>query len=215
MAFLGRGTGGDPPIPQRLATHFPELHRISWLEQIHSATVAGPDLAAVPNCGPVGRGDALVGDEGGRALVVVTADCVPVLVATPKAKGREIGAIHAGWRGLVAGVIPQAVESLKRVPEVAWIGPAIGPCCYEVDDDVANQVARASSPSIRQPGPAGKPHLDLVAAAAQQLETLGVEDIRRVGGCTRCDPGWWSYRRDGAAAGRNLAVIWKAEEPGQ
>ena len=91
-----------------------------------------------------------------------------------------------------------------------WIGPAIGPCCYEVGDDVARRVQAASSEAVVLEGPRGRPHLDLVAAARVQLERNGVGDIRAIRACTRCDAGHlWSYRRDGASAGRNVAAIWQ------
>lgn len=173
----------------------------AWLEQIHSAEVA---VAAAPGC--AGRGDGLVTRRRDLALCVVTADCVPVLFAGTD----EVGAAHAGWRGLVAGVLGATLERMTTpaAEVVAWIGPAIGPCCYEVGEEVAAQVAAASAPRVVRPGPAGKPHLDLPAAAAAQLAAAGVVDVRRVEACTRCDAErWWSYRRDGGAAGRNVAMI--------
>ena len=91
----------------------------------------------------------------------MTADCVPVLVAGPEG----LAAIHAGWRGIVGGIIPATLARMKGEPAewTAWVGPAIGACCYEVGDDVARQVVGASGPEVAIPGPAGKPHLDLPA----------------------------------------------------
>ena len=172
----------------------------SWLRQIHSATV----LDACP--GDNGPGDALISRRRGLALSVVTADCVPVLLAGESG----IAAVHAGWRGLARSILPAARERLGRAPVTAWIGPAIGACCYEVDHDVARDVSAASSSAVVRDGPRGRPHLDLVAAARIQLERLGEVRVHSVGACTRCqDDQLWSYRRDGAAAGRNLAVIWR------
>ncbi|MEM7048723.1 MAG: polyphenol oxidase family protein [Acidobacteriota bacterium] len=176
----------------------------SWCTQIHSAEV----LSARP--GNAGRGDALHSDHRGLALSVVTADCVPILLASES----RLAAIHAGWRGIVQGVVPAGVEALVgRVGGTglrAWVGPAIGSCCYEVDEDVAEQVVSASDSGVLAQGPRGKPHVDLPWAVLWQLREAGVEEIRPVPLCTRCEVDWlWSYRREGAGAGRNHAVIWR------
>ena len=197
--FAGRG------VPERGA---PDLARLlppgvapAWLRQVHGARVH----EARP--GPCGDGDALYVEDPGIAAIVAVADCLPILVSTP---GAAL-AIHAGWRGLVAGVVGAA---LARTGEpgraIAWIGPAIGPCCYEVGLDVAERVAAASTPSVVRPGP-GRPRLDLASAAAAQLAAAGVRRIRHFDLCTRCHPGrLWSHRREGESAGRNLAAIWLA-----
>lgn len=175
---------------------------LAWARQIHSATV----LDASP--GLCGEGDALVTRERGLALAVASADCVPVVLAGPDG----IAAVHAGWRGLAAGVIPAAVRAATAQPAAwtAWIGPAAGACCYEVGEEVAAQVAAASAPEVVVPRPAGRPHLDLQAAARRQLAAAGVGDVRWLPQCTRCDAErLWSYRRQGTAAGRNLAFVWR------
>ncbi len=177
---------------------------LAWAKQIHSALA----LSARP--GICGEGDALYTEETGLALSVVTADCAPVLLAGPKG----IAAVHAGWRGIAAGVIPATLNKMKGDHGVstAWIGPAIGPCCYEVGEDVAAQVVTASSPGVAIPGPNGKPHLDLQAAARLQLEAAGVGQVFVLAHCTRCDEEkLWSYRREGKGAGRNMAIIWVQE----
>ncbi|HYH47477.1 MAG TPA: peptidoglycan editing factor PgeF [Thermoanaerobaculia bacterium] len=207
VRFVGRGPEprADPAaVPAAL---IPEAPPLAWARQIHSDRV----LAALP--GECGEGDALVSGPGGPALCVVTADCVPVLLAGPEG----IAAVHAGWRGLAADVIGRTVEEAVRTLGAdptgwtAWIGPAIGPCCYEVSPEVAEQVVAASDPAVALPGPAGKPHLDLHAAARRQLERAGIKDIDTVPTCTRCDTQrLWSYRREGKAAGRNLALIWRS-----
>jgi len=161
-----------------------------------------------PGCG--GEGDALVTNRKGLAPAVVTADCVPVLLA-----GRShVAAVHAGWRGVVAEVVARAVEEagthFNDRPEIAWIGPAISGEVYEVSSEVAEQVAAVSSPEIVLPGRGERPHADLKRAVEIQLKRLGVEQIRHVGGCTLSQPKTlWSYRRDGAGAGRNYALIWR------
>lgn len=199
VRFLGRSAdrGRGAALP---AAWVGEGRREVRMRQVHGATV----LAARP--GACDEGDALVTAQAGLALVVVTADCVPILLA-----GRDrVAAIHAGWRGLASGIVAAALAKLDDPgPIVAWIGPAIGPCCYEVGEEVAAPIAARSSEAVRSTGPRGRPHLDLPLAAAVELWRGGVAEVRRVGVCTACHPGTLeSYRRDGAAAGRNLSVIW-------
>jgi YfiH family protein len=210
VRFVGRGE--EKTRDETLRAVEADAPPVAALKQVHSARV-------VPVDGPgfAGEGDALVTRRPGLALSVITADCVPVLLSM----GDAIAAVHAGWRGAVAGVVPAAVEELRRVagasanetPPVAWIGPAIGACCYEVGPDVAAQVVAASGEEVSTPGPAGKPHVDVARAVELQLRRAGIADVRRLGpSCTRCDPELlWSYRRDGAKAGRNIAYVWMRE----
>ena len=204
--FLGRGA------PRRDGAWAPELLPAgvarAWLHQVHSNRV----VEAAP--GACGEADALVTTRPGLAAIVATADCVPVLLASPAA----IAAVHAGWRGVTAGVIAATVERLARHggarEMAAWIGPAIGPCCYEVGPEVARRVAEAGGAECVREGPRGRPHADLALAVARQLAAAGVGRLVAVPWCTRCHPEWlWSHRRDGEAAGRNLALIWRAARP--
>ena len=184
VRFFGRG----PQVADRgeeLATLSPDGVDCAWTEQVHS-----PAALEVRAPGPAGEGDALVTREPGLALSVVTADCVPVMLAA----GEWVAAVHAGWRGIVAGVVPTTVERLRAGgagdPAVwtAWIGPAIGGCCYEVGPEVAERVAVASTLDavLAWPGKA-KPHLDLARAVATQLAAAGVSDVRPLVSCTQCD----------------------------
>ena len=201
LRFAGRGP--ERTRDETLAAIEPGAPPVAALRQVHSARVV---TVATP--GPHGEGDALVTTARGLALSVITADCVPVLVATPA----SVAAIHAGWRGLAAGVIPVALRELPGLAAGAraWLGPAIGPCCYEVSEEVAAEVIAASSPEVAVPGPSGRPHLDLRRAAALQLAAAGVEAVRMLGPCSRCHPELsWSYRREGKAAGRNIAYVWR------
>lgn len=201
VVFTGRGPAGDrDEVLQRVQPGAPP---VAWAKQIHSATA----LPARP--GHCGEGDALFTRETGLALSVVTADCVPILLAGPEG----LAAVHAGWRGIVEGVVPATIEAAVERPEewTAWIGPAIGPCCYEVGEDVAARVAGASRPDVVVPGSGERPHLDLQEAVRHQLETAGVREVAAVSHCTRCDAErLWSYRREGRGAGRNLALIWRS-----
>jgi YfiH family protein len=179
-----------------------EQRQVAWARQVHSARV----LTAQP--GECGEGDALVSRGSGLALSIVTADCVPVLLAGPAA----IAAAHAGWRGIAAGVAAATVEAMGEDPALvqAWIGPAIGPCCYETGADVAARVAAASGPEIITEGPVGRPHLDLQLAVRRQLQAAGLHQIQVIPLCTRCAAATLhSYRRDGKAAGRNHAFLWQ------
>lgn len=199
ILFLGRGAPArGEALPPDLV---PEGVAGAWMRQEHGARV----LAARP--GECGAGDALVVREPGLAAVVATADCVPILVI-----GRDAVAVHAGWRGLVAGVVARALAELDRSePITAWIGPAIGPCCYEVGEEVAGAVETACGAPVRAGfSPAGRPRIDLRRAAAAQLRAAGAGEIRVVDQCTRCRPEWLSsHRRDGELAGRNLALLWR------
>lgn len=180
---------------------------LSYLKQVHSAI---PRAAAPGFCG---EGDALWTGRRDLALAVVTADCVPVLLA---AQGR-VAAVHAGWRGIAAGVVPATLRAWSTGSSGvrAWIGPAIGPCCYEVGEEVARSIADAASPRVVcRPAGRERPHLDLQEAVALQLAASGVERVERIGLCTRCEAGdLWSYRREGPGAGRNRALIWLREHP--
>ena len=191
-------------------------------KQIHSSHL----LEGAP--GFCGEGDALWTTEPDLAVSVITADCVPVLLAAVDGSAASaIAAVHAGWRGIAGSIVPKAVERLAEAgaaPEnlAAWIGPSIGACCYEVGEEVVDQVKEAlagadgdlseeisSQVVVRRPG-REKPHLDVLAAAREQLRQAGVRRVRWVDTCTRCHPeSLWSYRREGPKAGRNLAFIWR------
>lgn len=203
VRFTGRGPDGErADVLGRIEAGAPP---VAWARQIHSAIV----LPARP--GRCGEGDAVYGDAPDLALSVITADCVPVLLAGPDGR---LAAVHAGWRGLVGGVITETLKAAGGGPGwTAWIGPTIGSCCYEVGEDVAEQVRAASGPEAVVPGPS-KPHLDLVAAARRQLADAGVTEVHPVPACTRCDAErLYSYRREGKGAGRNVAFIWRRPEP--
>jgi polyphenol oxidase len=201
VLFAGRGPDGARR--QVLAGLTGCDRPVAWARQVHSARV----LEA--RAGECGEGDALVGREPGIALAIVTADCVPVLVAGPQG----LAAAHAGWRGIAAGVVGATLAALGGPAGecVAWIGPAIGVCCYETGPDVAAQVAAASDRSVvAAPGPGGRPHLDLPAAVAHQLRAAGLRQVHVLPLCTRCHAAQlYSYRRDGKAAGRNHSFIWR------
>lgn len=201
VVFVGKGEGGERA--EVLARVTGERRVVAWVEQEHGNQVrTGRE-------GSAGPGDAVVTAEVGLALAVLTADCVPVVLAG----SRGVAVAHAGWRGIARRVVGEAARRLEEVDGGrqqwrAWIGPAIGPCCYEVGADVAEAVAAASGPEVIVPGGA-KPNLDLAAAVRLQLAEAGVGRVLAVGGCTKCDAErLWSYRREGRT-GRNLAFAWR------
>lgn len=179
--------------------------KLYGVHQAHGAraVVARGDPAAVRR----EEADALVANEPGAAIGVRVADCAPVLLADPERGG--VIAVHAGWRGVEAGVVRRALELARELgvrPTLAAIGPCIGACCFEVGADVAERIARASDPSaiVRRAGE--KAFVDLRRAVRAQL--AGVRAVEDVPGCTRCEPErFFSHRREGEAAGRHMAVI--------
>lgn len=175
------------------------------VKQIHSGTVlqvATPGLA--------GEGDALISSTPGLWVAVKTADCVPILLVDPKRK--IVAAVHAGWRGTAAQIARHTIARMTRELQcdpadvVAAIGPAIGPCCFEVGEDVAGQFA-AELPEKWTPEGA-KTTLDLFELNRRQLLAAGVGEVSVLRICTFCDPvRFHSFRRDRDAAGRLVSAI--------
>jgi YfiH family protein len=158
--------------------------------------------------------DAIVSSAPGIGCGVRTADCVPILLADPES-GR-VAAVHAGWRGLVRHVIASTIERMsalgsRRAALLAAFGPHIGPAAFEVGEDVADEIARASSAQgVVQRAATGKALVSLARVVRAQLIAQGLEDDRleQVPGCTYRDASqFFSYRRDGQRSGRMLAVI--------
>ncbi len=139
----------------------------------------------------------------GVGVMVLAADCVPVVLGVPGA----VAAVHAGWRGLAAGVLQQGVAALRELaPQgeaVAAIGPCAGSCCYEVGEEVLSALGLPAPPSG-----ASKAKLDLRVAVRRRLSAAGVERVIDVDCCTICNAQMFSHRREGAAAGRQAAVAW-------
>jgi YfiH family protein len=152
--------------------------------------------------------DAVVGRDPAVTVGVRVADCTPVLAANVETG--HVVAIHAGWRGVVAGVVRAGIGAIRSHSKiVAAVGPSIGVCCFEVGDDVAAQIAGAcGDPSVvlRDRGP--KPHVDMRQAVRDQLASIGVVDVEDVDGCTKCGGArFHSHRRDADRAGRHLMLI--------
>jgi YfiH family protein len=199
IAFCGRTESKTPEaVLSALGDEPPG--QIAFLTVRHSARV----VTARP--GQCGEGDGLWTARPGLVLSISTADCVPIVIASKA----SIAAVHAGWRGIVSGIIPNAVRALEAEEALtAWTGPAIRGCCYEVGPDVAKRLVEASSQSILSTGRTPKPRVDLVRAARLQLRSEGVADLRDFSPCTCCGGSdFWSVRRDGPNAGRNCTFAW-------
>ena len=189
---LTRGTGDDAAKVEenrRLACEslgLPYEH-LAFNRQVHSPTVhrAGPTARGLP-------GDGLWTDEPRVPILAMSADCLPIAI-TRSESPRAIAVLHAGWRGLSEGVVAAGVQALGNGPFAAVIGPAIGPCCYEVGPEVS--VLFDDDLTVD-----GK--LDLWSAAERALRAAGVERVERVDLCTRDYPQlFFSHRRDGRARG--------------
>jgi len=184
------------------------LDAVAWLDQQHGTSVlaVGRPVPAAP---PVA--DAAFTREQGVACAVLTADCVPVLLCDRA--GTVVGAAHGGWRGLVGGVIGALLGAIATPPRelLAWIGPAIGPERYEVGDDVAEAVARATpagfGPCVTARTASCKWSADLPGLARAQLLAAGVTGVYGGEVCAFDDLRFYSYRRDGVT-GRMATLIW-------
>jgi YfiH family protein len=178
-----------------------------WLHQVHGDRVLRM-TTEVPDGEP--QADAAFTAEPGVVLAIQTADCLPILLCAED--GTQIAAIHAGWRGLSAGVVEACVRRLSTPPSrlLAWLGPAIGPASYEVGAEVRDAFLRqhADAQGAFVPTRPGHWHCDLYALARQRLVALGVTRISGGGFDTFADARFYSYRRDGARSGRMASLIW-------
>jgi YfiH family protein len=148
------------------------------------------------------RCDGLWSDRPGRAMMLLTADCLPVAIARKNAAAPALAVLHVGWRGLLAGIVASGARALGGGTLVAAIGPGIGPCCYEVDEDVAEPFRRRFSPDVAPDG-----RLDLWSAAERALREAGCVEVERTDLCTHCHPElFFSHRRDRGLTGRQGVV---------
>ena len=198
----------------------------AWLEQIHGSTVvdAQQALLALDRGQSPLKADASVTDAAGVGCIVMVADCMPVLLAD--AAGRAVGAAHAGWRGLVGGVIEHTAQEVTRrcggsADLHAFLGPAIGPQAFEVGAEVraafldaaqADERAATEAAFVRHPSTAGKYFGNLYALARLRLARLGIKSVTGGEHCTFSEPEhFYSFRRD-RVTGRFAAMIWIASE---
>jgi YfiH family protein len=151
--------------------------------------------------------DGLLATRPGLPLAILTADCLPIALASP-AEGL-VAVVHAGWRGLAAGILEQAVSRFDRPGGLrAAIGPAIGPCHYEVGEDVALAVAAGSDAGAVTDRRGGRLYLDLAGTAARVLRRAGVRHLQRAEECTACEEGrFFSHRRDGVTGRQAMVAV--------
>jgi YfiH family protein len=215
IAVSARGATpeGDPSPTATLARSLARALGLGDIPIVRATQVHGTAARRVREAPPAGTVhdagacDILVTTLPGVALVVQTADCVPIVLAGPD----TVGIAHSGWRGSAANAAGAAVEEMSRAgappPSLrAWLGPSIGPCCYEVGGDVAAQFAG----DFARRSCNGRFTLDLRAVNSAQLVAAGVPaaNISAHPACTRCGGDRFaSYRRDGAAAGRMITLI--------
>lgn len=208
---LGRNSGDDVDTvianrdALRQALALPASPR--WLRQVHGTTVA--DLGPLPDESEV-VADAAVSHLPGTVLAILTADCLPVLFCADD--GSEIGATHAGWRGLAAGVLEATVTQLTSPPAriQAWLGPCIGAASYEVGSEVREAFVAVDASAQACFSATGPGHwlCDLAALATLRLQAAGIQHIGGGNLDTFTDSRLYSYRRDGARSGRFASLIW-------
>ncbi len=209
---LGDHVGDEPTTVEHNRRLFQTLSAMPtkpyWLQQVHGVAVARPDLA-FDQTGLI-VADAAYSRSTERVCVVMTADCLPLLLCDKA--GQEVAAVHAGWRGLAAGVIEQTVQQFQAKPAdiLVWLGPAIGPQAFEVGAEVRaafiKQQAAATAAFTAQPS--AKYLADLYLLARLRLQALGISAIYGGNFCTyQQAEDFFSYRRDGQT-GRMATAIW-------
>jgi len=221
---LSSRVGDDPAAVRenwsRVGAAAEEGMQFVRMHQVHGDVIAHVDDAAAT----IGDADAMATGVSMAALCVLTADCVPLLMVAPQ--HHVVAAVHAGWRGTLAGIAARTLQHLQQtfgIPPAAVqvaLGPAIGGCCYEVDASVAQALERrwgAMSVAVRHAGaagvPPGKATVDLRQVNRTQLTTAGVppDAVIDVGPCTRCAADeYFSHReatRHGATTGRQVSFI--------
>lgn len=189
-----------------LQSRFPEIEYWQWLDQVH-----GHQVHRVETVSDQLTGDGVITASKGIACCILTADCLPVLICNQD--GTEVGAVHGGWRGLAAGILHNTVAEFESSPPelLAWLGPAIGPCHFEVGAEVREAFLNSDDSSAMQSQfealGRNKYLANLYGIARQQLNIAGVDKVYGGNLCTHCDSGrFFSFRRDGEC-GRMLSAI--------
>jgi YfiH family protein len=194
----------------RVAAALESTGRLLLLTQVHGCAIETAPWAGHPEA------DAGMAEGPGLLVGVETADCLPVLLVDPRR--RAVAAVHAGWRGTADGIATRAVRALVTGGSdpgdlLAALGPGIGPCCYEVGDELRAAFGYDAEAVFRR-GPRGKPHLDVRLANKRQLWRSDVrpENVHSVDECTYCRADLYhSFRRDGKRAGRMINYAgWRA-----
>jgi YfiH family protein len=204
---LGRMTDDDPANvdanrARLAATTGHGRERVLYGRQVHGTTVRRA-TEAPSGTRPVEAEDGQATALTGHPALVFTADCLPVLLAAESA----VAAIHAGWRGLSAGILEEGVRALRELgaegPVHALVGPGARGCCYEVGEEVHAAFAAYDAR-------VGERNLDLAAVARAKLQEAGAGAVHDVGLCTMCEPElFFSHRRDNGVTGRQAGVVWR------
>ena len=212
LGFRSGDQAGKVVENRALLMHDWALNQIQWLKQVHGADLVLADCECTE-----AEADACWSDVSERACAVLTADCLPVLFCNRS--GTRVAAAHAGWRGLVGGVLENTAAIFDDSPDtlMAWLGPAISPPCFEVGPEV-REAFLAHDPKAESAfvaGQGGRWFADIYTLARQRLATLGIYDVYGGNYCTvRQEDLFFSYRRDGAKSGRMASVIWLAGTDG-
>jgi purine-nucleoside/S-methyl-5'-thioadenosine phosphorylase / adenosine deaminase len=209
-AHVGDAVAAVAENRRRVCAHLRLPGEPLWLEQVHGTDVIDLDGVRLPASAAPPTADAAIARRPGCVCVMQVADCMPVFLAA--GDGSAVGAVHAGWRGLAAGVLEATVVRLGVPPAklIAWLGPAIGPRHFEVGEEVRAAFLRhdAGAAEAFRVNARGRWQCDLGALARRRLDALGVTAVFGGGWCTYADPArFFSYRRDGRC-GRMAALIW-------
>jgi hypothetical protein len=177
--------------------------RATMAYQRHSAEVTRAEARGIVAPGTrFDPCDALWSDEPGQAMLVLTADCLPVAVVRANVGLPAVAVAHVGWRGLLDGIVAATAGALGGGKLAAAVGPGIGPCCYEVKEDVAEPFQARFGKDVVRDG-----RLDLWSATEQALRTAGCDSVERLDLCTFCHPElFFSHRRERGVTGRQGAI---------
>ena len=186
---------------ERLANQFNLPGDPLWLNQVHGAQIFDVDQETGPEDVDA---DGAITAMPNVVLAILTADCLPILLAS--CDGSRIAVVHAGWRGLLAGVVEAAVAVLQGAPLCAWIGPAIGPCHFEVGPEFKTLFPE---PGLFRANPGLRDCFDLPQAAHRCLQRAGVKQVLQSHRCTVCEVDtFYSYREEGVT-GRFASLLWR------
>ena len=203
---LGRKSGDVPTRADEnrriaCAAMGADVEKLALNFQVHSTRVLRAE--------PAMRGehaDGLWTDEFGLPILAMSADCLPIALVRANGTKRAVAVLHAGWRGLLAGIVGAGTDALGGGELEAAVGPAIGPCCYEVGEEVAAPYRERFGDDVVREG-----RLDLWTSAERALRAAGVERVHRFDRCTACEPEtFFSHRRDTGRTGRQGVIAYVA-----
>jgi YfiH family protein len=211
--------GDDPACVaenRRLVVDGLDAEPYALVEQVHGSRIVRVGAKRMgagfePSADPVAKADAMTSASKGVAMAIQTADCMPMILASEREP--LVAVVHAGWRGFASGIVAAGAGLFQDPGGVrVAIGPTIGPCHYEVGEDVALAVAAGSETGAVTEERAGSLFLDLVATAKRVLRSAGVRKVEETGLCTACETArFFSFRRDGVT-GRQLALAMRRRD---